>query len=312
MDIFGGSMTQEIALKLNGLNTDPNPLGSVPEGALVIAENVVIDKQDVIELRRGFNRYGTELVLTGDEQINSNYVYQSRMLVSYASKMAYDSDGNGTWTDFSGAYDPPTGAYKMRSFQQNKNFYLLTDAGVQKLTEYNGSFVPAGAPQSLGATADLITGSFFLDQNQVGYQIVFGYTDGNGNLILGAPSASIDVINSSGSTKAVRLTCYIPDGVISGYFIQVYRTANSGGVSITPSDTYQLVVQQDLTSGEISAKQVVIDDNLPDDQRGAFLYTNPAQEGASQANFQPPLCVSAPKLSELIYEFDCIPLPVTS
>jgi hypothetical protein len=295
---------QEIALKLNGLNTDPNPLGSVPEGALVVAENVVIDKQDVIELRRGFNRYGTEFVLSGAEQINSNYVYQTRMLVSYASKMAYDSDGSGTWVDFTGTYDPPPTAYKMRSFQQNKNFYLLTSEGVQKLTSYNGTFSPSGAPQALGATATLISGSFFADQNQVGYQIVFGYTDDNGNLILGAPSALIIVINDSGSAKAVQLTCYIPDGVVVGYFIQIYRSANSGGVDIAPSPDVQLIVQQDLTSGEISAKQVVIDDNLPDGQRGAFLYTDPSQEGAAQANFQPPLCVDACLFNGSVFYFN--------
>lgn len=302
--ISGGRMTQEIALKLNGLNTDPNPLGSVPQGALVTAENVVIDKQDVIELRRGFNYYGTELTLTGDQQLNSNYSYQNHLLVSYATTMAYDSDQNGTWIDFSGSYEPPAGAYKMRSFQQNKNFYFLTSEGVKKLQSYDGTIISSGVVAALGATATLVTGSFFTDLNQVAYRIVYGYIDSNGNLLLGPPSWQIVVVNNSGSAKGVQLDCDIPDGIVDGYFIQVYRSGLSGGLDIAPNDELGLVLQRDLTSGEISAKEVIIVDNLPDSQRGATLYTSPSQEGINQANYPPPLCVDACLYNSSVFYFN--------
>jgi hypothetical protein len=296
-------VSQQIALKLSGLSTDPNPLGSVPEGALIVAENVVVDKQDVLELRRGFNRYGNAFPLTGDEQLNSNYVFQSRMIVSYGTSIAYDSDGLGTWVNYTNEFSPPDNAYKMRSVQQNKNFYLTTSSGVYKLPAYNHYFVPAGAPQSIGGTLALTTGSFFETNNQVAYRIVFGYTDENGNLILGAPCAPI-VISNSGAAQGVNVTGFIPDEAIAGYFYQVYRSAQSGGLAISPNDELGLLIQNSLAAADITNGYFIFYDNVPDAARGASLYTSPSQEGISQSNYPPPLCVDMCLFNNSVFYFN--------
>ena len=52
---------QVLNLKVSGLYTNPNQFSEIPQGALSIAENVVIDKGSVIESRRGFDKYNNSL-----------------------------------------------------------------------------------------------------------------------------------------------------------------------------------------------------------------------------------------------------------
>lgn len=46
---------QKLTVKAAGLYTYPNPLSQVPPGSLLTADNVVIDREGIIEPRRGFN-----------------------------------------------------------------------------------------------------------------------------------------------------------------------------------------------------------------------------------------------------------------
>jgi hypothetical protein len=58
-----------------GVQTNTNKL-SVQAGGLVQADNCVIDKKDVIELRRGFNPVGTAFAFAGDA--DNLYVFPVR------------------------------------------------------------------------------------------------------------------------------------------------------------------------------------------------------------------------------------------
>jgi hypothetical protein len=125
---------QSLNLKLKGLYTHPNSLSEVPEGALLRAKNMVLDKEGIIETRRGFKRYGNELTLTGNDKINSLFNYQDKLLVHYGSKIAYDSDGAGTWSDYSGTYSAPTGAQNIRTVEATRIFILTLTPGSKNLT----------------------------------------------------------------------------------------------------------------------------------------------------------------------------------
>lgn len=46
-------MSQSLMMKLRGLYTFPNDMSAVPEGALSVADNIVIDKDSIAEPRRG-------------------------------------------------------------------------------------------------------------------------------------------------------------------------------------------------------------------------------------------------------------------
>jgi len=87
--------TQTIVRKAAGLYSQHNPLNAVPEGALLEAENAVIDREGVISTRRGFDKYGAALSATGDDLME----YKDRLLVRMADEIVYDADGaGGSWT----------------------------------------------------------------------------------------------------------------------------------------------------------------------------------------------------------------------
>lgn len=286
------SQKQTLNLELKGLYTAPNQLSGVPQGALSIADNVVLNAKNLVDSRRGQTQYGSVLTI-GAGQINKLFNYKSSLIVNYANKMAYDSNGAGLWVDYTGTYLSPASNMKMRSLESNSNFYFTTSTGIKKISTLTENPVAAGVVRALAGTATLTGGSGFLeDDSAVAYRIVWGYRDANNNLILGAPSQRIIVSNSSGSSKDVELTFIIPDTITTDYFYQIYRNA-SGTATATdePTDELQLALEYSPTAGEIIAKSITIVDSTPYSLLRATLYTSPSQEGIENSNFQPPLAM---------------------
>lgn len=278
---------QALNLQLRGLYTHPNPLSEVPPGALLRANNLVMDKEGIIETRRGFKTYGTDDGTKADQLFN----FKDVLLKSYNSKLAYDSDNAGTWVDYTGSYTAPTGAVNVHGLEASKNFFFTTSAGIYKLDAVTGTPGPAGmvrALEGVGVLTALATG-FFTNNNQVAYRIVWGIKDANNNLILGAPSSRITVVNATANPEDVILTFTIPAGITVNHFYQIYRSGLSGGSTITPNDELGLVVEDNPTAGEITAGAITLTDSTPDNLRGATLYTSPSQQGIAKSNDQPPL-----------------------
>jgi hypothetical protein len=87
----------EVKLHLSGLFTNSNSLGSVPEGALVVANNIVIDKDDVVESRRGFKVYGDPASAPIAQLLN----YKDIAIRQYSEYLDYDSTGSpGIFTKY--------------------------------------------------------------------------------------------------------------------------------------------------------------------------------------------------------------------
>lgn len=276
---------QVLNLKARGLFISPNPLSAMPQGAMSVADNVVIDYDNLVASRRGINFYGS--AVSGG--ISALFNYNSSLILSYASKLAYDSNDAGTWVDYSGTYADPDADYRMRSLESNKNFYFTTSGGVKKLDALTSAPVASGAPRALDGTGATTGATGFLSNNdQVAYRLLWGYRDANSNLIIGVPSARTIIVNTSGGTRNVALSYVIPSGVTTSWFYQLYRSAESGGVSIEPDDELQLVDEGQPTAAMITAKTLTVTDSRPSDLRGVTLYTSPSQEGVENANFQPP------------------------
>jgi hypothetical protein len=281
------AQAQKVDLALRGLFTAPNSLSGIPAGALSIADNIVINAKNLGESRRGQTQYGSALSI-GAGEINKLFNYADTLICNYSTKMAYDS-GSGVWVDFSGSYNPPSATQKMRSLEALRNFYFTTDQGVYKIDALGGTPRTAGAPKALGGEG-VTTGAtgFLLDDSAVAYRLVWGYNDANSNLVLGAPSARLIVSNSTGGTRDVSLTFPIPDGLSTSWFYQIYRSQGTVGATAEPTDELQLVLQANLTSGNISAKSFTVTDSTPYSLMRATLYTSPSQEGIANANYQPP------------------------
>lgn len=115
------------------------------------------------------------------------------------------------------------------------------------------------------------------------------------NFLLTESLANIDAtaqaagdFQTATESKTVRITFTVPEDVTPSYFYQIYRTTASTGSDVDPGDDMGLVYEANPTAAEIKQGYITIDDDTPDDFRGAALYTNPRQEGILQANEPPP------------------------
>ncbi len=283
--------SQAINLEIRGLYTSPNNLSGIPAGALVVADNLVIPSKNLAESRKGQTQYGDPLVV-GADQVNKLFNYTSHLIANYANKMAYDSDGLGTWIDYPGTYMSPQTGYKIRSLEAQKNFYFTSSEGIKKIDSLTSAPRAAGVDRALGGVGTLSGASgFLLDDSAVAYQIVWGYIDANKNLLLGPPSQTIIVRNSSGGTRDVSLTFQIPESITTDYFYQIYRSFGTLLATDTPSEELQLVLQAQPTAAQITAKSITVVDSTPYSLMRTALYTSPSQEGTQNANFPPPFAL---------------------
>lgn len=128
-------MAHSILLKAAGLYTDPNDLGSVPEGAMSNAENINIDRQDLITPRRGLTEYGTVMGISSN-RAKQFLVYKDRLLRHYASTLQYDNlrlqitSLTSSGTVATATTSAPHGL---------SNTQIVSIAG-SEFPEYNGSF----------------------------------------------------------------------------------------------------------------------------------------------------------------------------
>ncbi len=286
----------EQRLKIHGLANSPNQFSEIPEGSLLIADNVNLDRDSVLSTRRGMAQYGNPVDATGN--IYSLFTYTNKLITWTTENTLYaDTNGDGTlWTPYAGTFEVPDNSVigsRIRSFQSNKNFYFTTSQGVFKLDSYTATPILAGAPAALGGSAAL-TGSsgFMADDTAVAYRIVWGYKDANDNLILGAASDRIIVVNSSGGSRDVNITFTVPFSsyITTSWFYQVYRSDASATAADIPNDNYDQVIEGNPTSGELTARSITVTDITPDSLRQATLYSSADAEGAVNANYPPPYC----------------------
>lgn len=200
--------SQQVTLKATGLFTSQNQL-ETPEGALKVASNVIVKRNDVIESRRGFKLYGTQSTsLT--KQIA---VYKERLLKHFGTTLAFDTQVlnanlESIFADFSGTFTEVDPGLRIKFIESNGNMYFTTAEGIKKISATNGSqFTTAAGYITNAGGVKAINGSAHIELelgNQTGflpgdaavaYRIVWGYNDANKNLILGTPSERIVVYN---------------------------------------------------------------------------------------------------------------------
>jgi hypothetical protein len=279
---------QQLDLQLGGLNTNPSPFKTKP-GTLSIADNINIDAQNEYSLRKGFTLYGDFISGTTPKGM---FEYKDRLIALVDNTLYLDNDDAGAWASYSGSYSVVDSTIGLRNIQNNGSVFINTTKGAYKLDALANTWTAAGGIKAIGADWSLSGASgWFLNDNQVAYRVVWGYTDANEVVTLGAPSERIEAINdlTAGSTRDVQLDIYIPDGVTTSHYFQVYRSGLSGSSSVVANDELQLVYEDNPTSAQITAGVITIIDNTPDSLRGATIYTASTQEGIENANDVPPI-----------------------
>lgn len=219
-------MSSQIILKAAGLNISPNPL-SLPDGSLLVANDVIIKRDNVVESRRGYFEY-SELLGNISKQLME---YKGRILVNYANHLAFDNGttdvlGKAIFDDFNGTYNEVEPGLRMKSIEANKNLYFTTDAGIKKISASDpsqfstsaGYVVDSGVVRAFDITGELDieqgqNSGFLPSDSTVAYRVVWGYKDATQNLLLGAPSNPIFIYNYLSNCTALDLNrlCFILD-----------------------------------------------------------------------------------------------------
>jgi len=295
-------MSNTITLKAKGLYTFPNPIGGVPEGALTLAENINIDRDGVIEPRRGINTFC--MFGTVSDRAKQLITYKNSLLVHYDSKLAINVDTSypdlSSWEYTGFSLSAPSGTTKIKYIESQGNLYFTSSKGIYRIDASNSSEADpsygnpqlAGVPQAqyVQAICDYLTPGFLPKISAVSYRVVWGFTDKNAVQHLGVPSSPTVVYNYSTKISdicAVTLQFQVPSDISSSprateFFYQVYRSniVSSTDVSSIPSpgDELKLVYEAPYVSGT----SVTVSDITPEINQllGQNLYTNEiSQEG---------------------------------
>jgi hypothetical protein len=297
---------QLIQLDCKGLYTMPNSLGGVPKGSLLQAQNVVVDYNGLLGVRRGIKQFGTNLAtLTGNvnTEIFEEFFYKGSKMIWYGDATvpntnsakfywAYDSDNLGTWVQTTHPFSAP--AYALtdtyRSVQSNNNFYITSNTGLLKTDDPSHPLRPAGGLPGLDGSAALVDVAGFMATNtEVAYRMTWILTDSNHNTVEGTPSTRVVIANNSGGTRNVQLTFTIPHGATTASQWVIYRSIMSATGTTEPSDELQQILQGFPSAGDLTNGFFTVKDTVPQSQLGTALYTNSGQQGISQANNIPPL-----------------------
>lgn len=297
-------------LRNRGLYTFSNYFTSVPEGAMLRADNTVIDRDGIVEPRRGISDYSTVGIDPG-QKVNQLSLYKNRILTYLDSQLWFDN-GSGVFTAFTTDGNTaftfePQGIYRAKSIEAQGNYYFTTADGIKKISLVSSSdlvttpgsipiVTPAGSFRApdIQLSLDLTSpGGFLPPGNTVSYRVVWGTKDANDNLILGHPSLNAQITNTSTAVSyGVRVTAEAPPQLVgqpyaTSYFYQLYRSVVSP--TAPASDELNLVYEAPYDG---SSTDVVIFDNTPESIRnsGTPLYTNEfSGQGITQANDSPPI-----------------------
>jgi hypothetical protein len=282
-------MAQSVTLDVKGLWTYSSEVSGVPLGSQSVLLNCNINRSGIVEPRKGFNLLTYGLPLAADRP-NKLVFWNSEIFAHYNSAtFAYYNTGSGFSSR--GSLAAPSNATSVRAVKsQNKNLYVTSSTGLKKTDAIATSLYSAGIPKGLDiGLAVAGAGSAVADGKSVGYRYILGRKDANSNFHRGGVSGLFTLSNAAGSTQNVTATCYLPTGLDTTYFLELYRsTAASSTDGITSS--LQKCYELPITSTHISNGYATITDVVPDSLLEAYIPTSTAGGGSlAQDAAKPPL-----------------------
>lgn len=151
--------------------------------------------------------------------------------------------GSGTIASvvaYNGTYTAPDGA-PMRFFEAGGALYFTTNVGPYRVDNLTEQPVLAGVPPGLEGSAATVasTGGWLSYGETVGYRLVWARRDGDGDLLLGAPSGRFLVTNGAVTITdmdraAGVVTATVPTGhgLETGDIIEVLTSSNTGVIAL--------------------------------------------------------------------------------
>lgn len=240
-------MSQSLTLDVKGLYTYNSDVAGVPAGTLSVADNVNITRMNILEPRRGleYQYQGSNVLTFGSvsDRIKKFVFWKETSFCHYATTFALFSNSG---VSSRGTLTTPTNATSIRDISfSNKNLYLTNASGILKTDAVANNLYEAGVPKSLSIslTLDQNVGTAIADTKFVSYKYVIGRKDANGVVTLSAPSGRSTVQNTNGYISNIFALCYLPSGIDTNYFIQLYRTPESA-TSATGEEFYLVSERQ--------------------------------------------------------------------
>lgn len=184
-----------------GLVTSSNELNR-PEGALTVADNIIIDFDNTIQSRRGFEEYSSVQFSSPVKQL---FTYKNKILAHYAETLSFDTTSTGVFANFNGTFSELVSGLRVKAVEANGNFYFTSSNGIKKISAKNASeltsatITNAGGIKAIDLQGKVVpdNAGFLPPQSKVAYRLVYGTKDNNSNLILGYPSSRVVLTNNA-------------------------------------------------------------------------------------------------------------------
>lgn len=301
-------MPQELTLRPAGLATDPSPHGSVPDGALRDATNVVIDRDGLIQPRPGFK--------DATQSINTGTTVHARYAIPFAGDVyiwGYNP-GNQTWdvTSYDGSViyalnqdekigPPDADRLRGKGAEARGNLYCTTGLGIYKSEGASLTLTAAGWTKGpdLFAASNTTLGGWFTTGKSVAYRTTIRRKDANDYTIVSPPGARFEVTNSSGASKGLKLSIGSDERWKAGDVVEFWRSLIATG---TPDAELYLAHTYTVTAAVAGSNTIVTTvDDTSENALGAALYTNPSQEGLANGNYQPPLAHDVASFADSVF-----------
>jgi hypothetical protein len=304
MEILIVANKELFVAKAPGLYTYSDVFPEISEGTMSAAINVVIDKRDVIEPRRGYIKSGSGI--TGTTALSSlhnytNFGTANELWVHRTAPTSNWSRYNGTtWTYGVGSIGTPaipTDSNSIRTLNAHKSLYYTDDTGIFRITP---NYAPAGVPECTIANMSLTnsaTYNYIPNGDSIKYVVLIARTLADDTILLGPPSVSEYINNNAGADRTVSIGFQIPAGVRTGDRVQLYSTGPQTNVLLP--DEYYLIYENTLSSLTKGTIMTIVDTSLG--SLGTPLYTNSTQEGIAQSNYIPPVCHDLTSFNSYIF-----------
>jgi hypothetical protein len=256
---------------------------------MALALNVNINRLGICEPRRGYN-YLPYTFATDNLRAKKLVFWNSELFAHDGTTFYWYNAASGLSSR--GSLAAPTNATSIRYVKsQNKNLYVTSSTGLQMTDAVATSLVAAGVPKGLTIDLSIVdagSGTALPTVTYATYQYILAKKDANSNIAYGGVSGRFTVENTNGGPSNVQAICYLPSGITTSHFLQLYRTASTTVAGAT-GEELQLCYEIPVASGDITAGFVTVKDIYPDALLGATIYTAPSQQTSVNDSARPPL-----------------------
>jgi hypothetical protein len=286
---------QNVLLKAEGLYSYPNRLSSVPQGALLAASNVVINRENIVESRRGFKLYG-DAFGTSTDSAHQLFSYKSRILRHWGSGagqyLEYD-DGSGAFSKFSVSLtgDTVDTDATISSLSTTSSLFVgmyVTGDGIPSSTRIasitNNTTIELTNNATITDTGVALTFIFDVAEVEAGLRIKAIEANGNFYLTTSKGIKKVSVSSASGFTTAVISQA----GGVSALDLKADINNNTGFFTAQSVVAYKLLwgikdANQNLITGSpservvlrnlsMATKTVNISFTIPKEITSAYFY----------------------------------------